>query len=287
MPNEFTLEVNPGLQSPRTLKDWKAAGIDRISLGVQSFDDRVLRTLERSYTSVEAMSFFERLRNEGFENINIDLMIGVPGEDKSNAQNILDKVETLRPDHVSLYILENIEGLPFETIVRKNPVDDDWVADEYLDLTRGLKALGFSHYEISNFALEGKECLHNLKYWRYEPFVGLGPSACSHLGNSRWCNTENLVSWRESLEGKGELKTEVIELGPEDALKEAVIFGLRLVGGIRPSEIKSRFGLDILTRYGGIIEDLRAEGLLIREEDVIRIPEDKLLVSNQILSCFA
>jgi len=285
-PVEFTIEVNPGLKNTRTLREWRMAGIDRISLGIQSFDDVILRELGRSYTTAQAISFYRYLRDAGFQNINIDLMIGVPGEEKTNPQETLDKVSALQPDHVSLYILENLEGLPLEAVTRMSPVDEDWIADEYLELAHGLKDLGFAHYEISNFAREGKKCLHNMKYWRYGPFLGLGPSACSHLGNLRWSNTENLVAWREALEGKAELITEVIELNPEDSLKEAIVFGLRLVEGIKLSDLKRRFCVDVRTRYGGIIDRLEHDGLLILKGDTMRIPEEKLLISNQILNCF-
>ena len=282
---EFTLEANPGITSINALKKWKEAGVNRISLGVQSFDDKILKLLGRDYTSAGAEAFYHSLRRV-FDNISIDLMIGVPFEDKKNAPRTLKHIRKLQPEHVSLYILENLEGLPYEAVARKNPVDDDSVADEYDELVEGLKALGFVHYEISNFARPGRESRHNLKYWRYEPFLGLGPSACSHLGDKRWCNQADLKAWQHSV-GEGEKgKSEVVELSPAGSVKEAIIFGLRLIDGINLSEFKHRFGVDIVSRYAEAIAQLRRDGLIVLEKDGLRISQGKLLVSNQILSHF-
>ncbi len=284
-PQEFTLEANPGITTVHALKKWKEAGVNRVSLGVQSFDDNVLKLLGRDYTSAGAEAFYGSLRRL-FDNISIDLMIGVPREDKNNATMALKRIRNLQPDHVSLYILENLEGLPFEAVARKYPVDDDSVADQYDELADGLKALGLVHYEISNFARPGKESRHNLKYWHYEPFLGLGPSACSHLGDRRWCNQAELKAWQLSV-GEGEKgKSEVVELSPADRVKEAVIFGLRLIDGIELSEFKRRFGVDIASRYDEVIAGLRSDGLILLEKGWLRIPESKLLVSNQILNRF-
>ncbi|MCJ7589381.1 MAG: coproporphyrinogen III oxidase family protein [Candidatus Aminicenantes bacterium] len=283
---EFTLEANPGRLDPLVMRGWKAAGVTRLSLGVQSFDDRVLKTLGREHSAAESIRFYQACREAGFDNVNLDFMIGVPGEGGSRAAEILERIGRLVPDHVSVYILEEVEGLPFDAVMRGNPPDDDAVAADYEEIGRGLSGLGYEHYEISNFCRPGRRCFHNLKYWRYEPFLGLGPSACSHLGNRRWCNRKDVDLWGRALADGGDPKDEVLILDPDRQAAEAVIFGLRLREGIRPSEIRERFGLDILERYREAIGELAHEGWLRLEEDRISISEERRLLSNRVFSAF-
>jgi oxygen-independent coproporphyrinogen-3 oxidase len=283
---EFTLEANPGRLDPLLLRGWTAAGVTRLSLGVQSFDDRILETMGREHSSSEAIGIYDACRRAGFDNINLDFMIGVPGEGGGRAAEILDGVSRLAPDHVSIYILEEVEGLPFEAVVRQNPPDDDAVAEAYAGLCRSLSRLGYEHYEISNFSRPGRRCLHNLKYWRYEPFLGVGPSACSHLGHRRWCNRADVDDWSRTLADGGDPKLEVLSLDPGRLAAEAVIFGLRLREGIRPSDILRRFGVDIRERYREAIGELAGEGWLTVEEDRLSIPEERWLVANSVFSAF-
>jgi oxygen-independent coproporphyrinogen-3 oxidase len=187
---------------------------------------------------------------------------------------------------VSLYILENLEGLPFESVVRDHPVDEDAAAEAYELMRDGLEEAGLRRYEISNFAREGRECLHNLKYWHYEPFLGLGPSACSHTGAARWCNKPDLEAWASALAGGGDCREEVRPLPPEESVREALIFGLRLVRGVSLAEFKERFSMNVLERFGKEVRDLGEEGLILVEGDVLRIPEDKFLISNRVFNRF-
>jgi len=283
---EFTLEANPDIRDEAFLRGWKDAGVSRLSVGVQSFDDRVLRILGRGYTARQAEEFLELARKAGFRTISLDLVIGVPTEKKASLRKSLRRVRELGPDHVSLYILENLEGLPFESLVRDHPVDEDAVADAYELMRDGLEEAGLRRYEISNFAREGGECLHNLKYWHYEPFLGLGPSACSHIGVRRWCNKPDLEAWALALAGGGDCREEVRPLPPEESVREALIFGLRLVRGISLGRFKERFGVDVMERFGREVRDLLEEGLILVEGDVLRIPEDKFLISNRVFNRF-
>ena len=283
---EFTLEANPDVRDEAFLQGWKDAGVSRLSVGVQSFDDRVLRLLGRGYTVRQAEEFLELARKVGFGTISLDLMIGVPTEKRASLRQSLWRVRELGPDHVSLYILENLEGLPFESVVCDHPVDEDAAADAYELMRDGLEEAGLRRYEISNFAREGRECLHNLKYWRYEPFLGFGPSACSHIGAMRWCNKPDLEAWASALAGGGDCREEVRPLPPEESFKEALIFGLRLVRGVSLGGFKERFGVDVMERFGREVWDLVEEGLILIEGDVLRIPEDKFLISNQVFRRF-
>ncbi len=281
---EFTLEANPAAGGADRLRGWRKAGVTRMSVGVQSFDDAVLRTLGRPYTAEEALRFCRAGRGTGFEALSIDLMIGIPGETPEAVARSLDAALGLEPDHVSLYILENVEGLPFEEVLARHPVDEDTVVDAYEKIRDALEAAGLRQYEISNFARPGRECRHNLKYWRYETFVGLGPSACSHTASRRWCNKASLEEWAGALVRGEPVIDEVVELSPGIAAGEALIFGLRLVEGIDMASFSERFRVDAESLFGREIGRLVDEGVLVREADRIRIPRDKFLTSNAILS---
>jgi oxygen-independent coproporphyrinogen-3 oxidase len=284
---EFTLEANPDVEDDSVVRRWREAGVTRLSIGVQSFDDGTLRTLGRGYAAAEAREFFALCREAGFASVGIDLMTGVPGETPESAGTTLEETIRLAPDHVSLYILENVDGLPFEKTLERNPVDEDAAADIYRMYQAGLESAGLRQYEISNFARPGKECLHNLKYWRYEPFLGLGPSACSHIGARRWCNRRDLGEWAEALRRGEAIHEELLELTPETSATEALVFGLRLVEGADLAALRERYGVDLESKFAREIDELLGEGWLVREGSAIRIPPERFLVSNHVFSRFA
>lgn len=283
-PFEFTLEANPSAGGgPESFAGWARAGVTRLSIGVQSFDDAVLRTLGREAPAAEAERFVAEAGNTGLFSIGLDLMVGVPGESRLGLERSLEAVARLKPDHISVYLLENVEGLPFERILREHPVDDDAAADDFEFLASGLAAAGLRRYEISNFARPGRECRHNLKYWRYEPFLGLGPSAASHIGDSRWTTAPSLEDWLSGFTASIDPRREVVRLNPETEVREAIAAGLRLVEGVDLADLKRRFGVDGEAWSEAEIARLTAEGFLVREGSRIRIPEDRLLVSNAVI----
>jgi oxygen-independent coproporphyrinogen-3 oxidase len=284
--DEFTLEANPAGEGRGRLRGWREAGVTRISIGVQSFDDATLTTLGRTYSAAEAFEFCRSAREAGFDALAVDVMIGVPGETEAAVGRTLDALLSLGPDHVSVYFLENVEGLPFAKVLARRPVDEDAAVDQYERIRLALEAGGLSQYEISNFARPGKECRHNLKYWRYDPYLGLGPSACSHVGLSRWCNAASWEAWAEAVERGGSAREEAVELTPKQAAREALVFGLRLVRGIDVAEIEARTGVAIRSIYAREIDELASQGLLVQAGARLWIPADKLLISNAILSRF-
>ncbi|MGZ5454674.1 MAG: coproporphyrinogen-III oxidase family protein, partial [Candidatus Aminicenantales bacterium] len=268
------------------LRGWREAGVTRLSVGVQSFDESILRTLERPYSAAQALRFCRSARGSGFDALAIDLMIGVPGETEETVGRTLEALVDLAPDHVSVYFLENVEGLPFAKVLDRRPVDEDAAVDHYERMRQALEAAGLRQYEISNFARPGKECRHNLKYWRYDPYVGLGPSACSHIALRRWCNKASLESWSEAVERGRPATEEVVELTPALAAREALVFGLRLVRGVDVAELEERMGINVFALYAREIDELASGGLLVQAGARLWIPADKLLVSNAILSRF-
>jgi oxygen-independent coproporphyrinogen-3 oxidase len=282
---EFTLEANPAEETGAdVLRSWRRAGVTRLSVGVQSFDDGVLRTLGRNSTGARSEDFLRRAREAEFFSLGLDLMIGVPGETADSLDRTIDAVRRIEPDHVSLYLLENVEGLPFEDILRANPVDDDAAVDAFERAAVALASLGLRRYEISNFARPGHECLHNLKYWRYEPFLGLGPSAASHLGNARWTNVASVDGWSAKLAAGDDPREEIVLLDRETEAKEALASGLRLGEGIDRADFAARFGFDPADRFRQEIASLENAGLLVLSGGRLFIPEVKLLVSNAVLS---
>jgi oxygen-independent coproporphyrinogen-3 oxidase len=283
---EITLEANPDIEDDSVVQRWREAGITRLSIGVQSFDNCILGVLGRNYWADRARVFYGICREAGFDSINVDLMTGVPGETREMVEKTLEETVRLAPDHVSLYILENVDGLPFEKILERNPVDEDAAADIYRMCQAGLESAGLRQYEISNFARPGKECLHNLKYWRYEPFLGLGPSACSHIAAKRWCNKRDLGEWAEALRRGEAIQEELVELTPETSAMEALVFGLRLVEGVDLGALRERFEVDLAAKFAREIDELLEEGWLVRAGSAIRIPPDRFLVSNHVFSRF-
>ncbi len=282
--DEFTLEANPGTGAAGRLGGWREAGVTRLSVGVQSFDGATLGTLGRPYSVDEARAFCRAGREAGFDALAIDLMTGVPGETRGSVGRTVEETLRLEPDHVSLYLLENVEGLPFEKVLDRHPVDEDAVVENFRGMRDALEAGGLRQYEISNFARPGHECRHNLKYWRYEPFLGLGPSAGSHTGGRRWSNNTSLEAWAAAL-GRGEpAREDVVELDRAAAAREALVFGLRLVEGVDLTALSDRFHVDSGSLFGAKIGELAGEGLLVREGDRIWIPRDGFLTSNAVLS---
>mgnify|MGYP005835180365 CR=1 FL=1 len=279
---EFTLEAGADVADSSFVRGWRDAGVTRLSVGVQSFDDGILARLGRGCSAARAMDFCRKAGRAGFASWSLDLIIGVPGESSLTMKESLDRVLELAPDHVSLYILENVEGLPFERVLAEEPPDEDLVADLHDFCRETLEGAGLRRYEVSNFARPGAECRHNLKYWRYRPFLGLGPSASSHVGSSRWSNKQELRAWLEALEKGDDIREEVVLLTPELQAREAVIFGLRLVEGVDIEELGRRTGVDIEALFGRELEALARDGLILRENSRVRVPEEKFLVSNQV-----
>ena len=235
---EFTLEVNPATVTPEKATAWRAAGVNRISLGAQSFDEEMLRVLGRQHAPGDIAATCALLREHGFSNINIDLMFALPGQVESAWDDTLQAALACAPQHISAYALTYEEDTPFFERLRRG----EWRQDEDREIamfqrTREmLGAAGFIDYEISNFARAGFESRHNLAYWRGADYLGLGPSACSTIGGLRWRNVADTRAYVRRIGAGASVREELEQLDPATRAKERIMFGLRMREGVAAGE---------------------------------------------------
>lgn len=255
---ELTLEANPESAVPEKIDCWLAEGLNRLSLGVQSTHPRLLERLGRLHTWVSAKNAYSQARSQGFSNINLDLMYGLPGQTMEDWRATLEEVLALEPEHLSAYALTVEEGTPF--FLQGVQVSDDLSADMYETAAECLTAAGYEHYEISNFARPGFSCRHNLKYWRNEPTLGLGPSAASFDGEWRWENTDDYSVYENRLNAGLPPIESRTTLPLEQRWGEQLMLGLRLAEGVEPTpDAQKLFGpvldqfttLEFLRRLNG------------------------------------
>lgn len=289
---EITLEANPGTVDFGTLKKFRDAGFNRISLGVQSFDDRFLRSLGRIHTSEQSRRTYLAARQAGFNNISIDLIHSLPDQSLDQWRLELQRACDLAPEHISIYGLTIEEGTPFAAIY---PADSPQLADEDLSADMFeladdlLTAAGFEHYEIANYARPGFQSRHNSGYWKHDGYLGLGVAAHSFLleGNGvRYSNPTSLEEYRQGVLA-GQLKrVEEQRLTERDALSEHLFLGLRLAAGVSFSGFEHKFGRSLASVYGTVIADCDKLGLIHQSETSISLTRRGMLLSNQVFSRF-
>ena len=293
---EITTEANPGTVTGDDFARLREGGFNRVSLGVQSFRPETLAALGRIHSVGDVRAAYRDVRRARFSSVGIDLIFGNPGQSEAEWQEDLDLAVTFLPDHVSAYALTPEPGTPIHAAIGGGGIalpDDDTVARMYAAARETLRAAGYRHYEISNFSRPGKECRHNLKYWRRDGYLGLGPSAHGLLfpGESapfglRTANPPSLPGYARALgEGRppwGSTRA----CGVEDAWKESLIFGLRTAEGVSPSSIEKRNGPPP-EPVRGAVEKLIGSGVLLREGDRLRLPERHWFVSNEVLARLA
>jgi oxygen-independent coproporphyrinogen III oxidase len=287
---EVTMEMNPGTLAPQTLRAFRGLGVNRASFGAQTFDDRELRRLGRVHTASDVRQTILDLHEAGFRNVSFDLIAGLPGQTLNSWSRNLDEALQLRPQHLSLYLLEVHEGTPLAEQIRRGqqprPDDDDAAAMYQLMLDRTV-AVGYVHYEISNFCLPGYESRHNTKYWTGEAVYGFGCSAHSFDGERRrWANERDAARYTALME-KG--RTPIIErvrLDEHEAQAEAVFLGLRLMRGVYLPQHRERFGQDLRAAYAADLARLSEAGLVSIEDDWLRLTRNGALLSNEVFMAF-
>ena len=293
---EVTMEMNPGdggssaASKREKLREFRRCGINRASFGAQTFDNRELKQLGRTHSSSDIYSTFNHLREAGFENINFDLIAGLPGQTLAGWRRNLNEALNLRPEHLSLYLLDVHEGTPLAEQIKRGmrPVpDDDLAAEMYRLMIDEVSAAGYEHYEISNFCLPGFESRHNTKYWTGEPYYGFGCSAHSYDGErKRWSNERDAAKYVQLIEKEQSPLVERTGLSGEQARAESIFLGLRLMRGFNLQNYLRRFGNDLRDEYEVELVRLRDAGLIEVDENLIRLTTRGALLSNEVMTTF-
>lgn len=298
---EITVEANPGTIDQSRFVALREAGVNRLSLGVQSFDDAELRFLGRIHTSEEAQRAFHAARAAGFANINIDLIFGLPGQRAESWEATLDRLVTLQPEHVSMYALTIEDGTPFARWLSEGRIsapDDDEAATMYEVGRQRLEAAGYIQYEISNWARHDSAtladhdtprfaCRHNLIYWRYQDYVGFGPGAYSTVFPRRWWTLRDPEEYIHRVRMKASTVEGEEQIDQRLGMGEMMMLGLRLTReGVPFDRFERRWGCAIDDAFGDIIADLVQLGLLERQPDRVRLTDRGVLVGNQVFMQF-
>jgi oxygen-independent coproporphyrinogen-3 oxidase len=284
---EWTCEANPGTLTRAKLDRMKEAGVNRVSLGVQSFDAVNLEFLNRIHTAGEAEAGFHLLREAGFDNINLDFIFAIPGSRLSTHLADAHRAIALGPEHLSFYSLIFEEGTPLLELKRRgfvSEVDDEEQRAQQEALRDALTAAGYCHYEISNYARPVRACRHNLLYWGAGEYIGCGPSAHSHWRGRRYGNVRDLHRYVEALlNGRSACDFEE-HLDPEAKARETLVMSLRRLDGLSRSRFRSDTGFDVADLCGDQLERFRQLGLLEMSGDCLRLTEEGVFVSNALFA---
>ena len=285
---EISMEANPGTVTREKLTDYRRAGINRLSFGLQSANDRELKLLGRIHTWAEFLESFHLARECGFTNINIDLMSALPGQTRESWKDTLKRVTDLNPEHISAYSLIIEDGTPFGEKYgseegRKLLPDEDSEREMYYETKRFLQDCGYERYEISNYAKPGRACRHNIGYWTGLPYLGLGLGASSYMDGCRFAVNSDM---KQYLEEKPGMFTDVEKLTKKDMEEEFFYVGLRMTAGVSLPEFERRFGVSAKDVYPGLMEMCVEEKAAVFQGDRFVLTDYGLDVSNYIMAQF-
>jgi len=286
---EWTVEANPGTLDPARIDALLAAGADRVSVGVQSFDDRVLKSVGRIHDAAQARAAVRDLRAAGVPRVSVDLLFAVPGQGRDTFARDLDEALSLGTGHLSCYALLWEEGTSMLARERRGLVGrepEDLEREMLLEARRRLREAGLRPYEVSNFARPGQECLHNLVYWRNGPYLGVGVSAASYVDGVRSSNVRDLRAYLDRVDRGGEATAERERLGPRGVLGETVMLGLRLEEGVAYDDLSARSGLDARALLGPLADRLASAGLLAADAAGFRLTTEGVPVADAIIGEF-
>jgi oxygen-independent coproporphyrinogen III oxidase len=307
---EVTLECNPETVTPARLELFRAAGVNRLSYGVQSFHDDELIRLSRLHSAARAREAFAMARSAGFDNISLDLMMWLPQQSIRQWLESVDALIDVGPDHASLYLLEVYPNAPLRDEMARSEwslAPDDDAAEMYLGAMDRLDAAGYQQYEISNVAKPGRQSCHNLKYWEDGEWLGFGCGAHSTRGGARWKNISSTTEYIATVKGGGQppspfglrrpgspapdgLERPAIEvdrrqLSRQERLEDALFTGLRLTRGVDLAAVKARYGVDVWERYGSELQPFIDEGLLVYDRS-LRLTRAGMLLAHEIMTVF-
>jgi oxygen-independent coproporphyrinogen-3 oxidase len=288
---ETTMEVNPGTVTTGSLTGYWRAGVNRLSIGMQSLDDRELSLLGRIHTAAEAVATLRAARRAGFANISLDLMHSLPGQSLDRWKETLERATDLEPEHISAYGLSIESGTPLAAAVARGelePIDPELGADMFELTVDYLQSAGYEQYEISNFARPGCRSRHNQVYWRRGNYLGFGAGAHSFLREpgfgQRWENPPDLAVYAARLQGSGDPVTQDLSRG--DAMAEFFFLGLRLLEGVDLAAFAAEFGVSAETAFPGVIERFVAGGLLCRRGERLSFSRRGVMLANRVLAEF-
>ena len=284
---EITIEVNPGTVTKEKLKDYKKCGINRLSIGLQSAKDEILKEIGRIHNFEQFLETYQMARKVGFKNINVDLILGIPNQRIKDLKDSLEKIIELQPEHISVYSLIVEDGTPIANKIEKGELelpDEDTERNMYWYVKNTLELNGYIHYEISNFAKKGRESKHNKNCWNQNQYFGFGVAAHSYRDITRYSNTEKIEEYIKNVMTERLDRNRIIhEIQKEyDAEKEYMLLGLRKIEGINISEFKLKFGDNPIYLFRNELKKLTDEGLIIVDEDFIRLTNKGIDLANLV-----
>ena len=286
---EITLEANPETATPERLAGFRAAGVNRLSIGVQSFSDAELRRLSRLHSAEKATAAFRAARATGFDNVSLDLMMWLPQQSVPQWLESVDALIELGPEHASMYLLEIYPNAPLRDAMARGawsvaPEDD--AAEMYLSGLDRMDSAGYVQYEISNVARPGRESRHNLKYWTDGEWLGFGCGAHSTRRGVRWKNLAAPEEYIAAVTAGGQLATDRRVLTDAERLEEALFMGLRLNDGLDLQEVKSHYAVDVWQEYGRELQPFVDGGLLVYDGRSLRMPRQGMLLAHEVMAVF-
>lgn len=286
---EFTVEGNPGTFTEEKLKFLKKMSVNRLSIGLQAWQNSMLEKLGRIHTVEEFIESYKLARNIGFNNINVDLMFGLPDQTYDNWKETLEKVVELDPEHISCYSLIIEENTPFCKMYDEEKFklpEEELERKMYSFAVEFLKCKGYHQYEISNFSKKNKECRHNLVYWNLEEYIGCGVGSHSYVNGVRYRKTENIEEYIAGVNLGNNLQLDLHKNSAEEDMEEFMFMGLRKIKGISIDEFNNRFKRDIYSVYGDVIKKYICNGMLIEDKKRLFLSNRGIEVSNSVMSDF-
>jgi oxygen-independent coproporphyrinogen-3 oxidase len=286
---EFTVECNPGTIDADKLKLFKKMGVNRISIGLQAWQNELLKKLGRIHTKEEFVNSYLLIREMGFDNVNIDLMFGLPSQKLTDLEETIEAVEGLRPEHISCYSLIVEEDTPFGALYKSGKLQLPEEEEEREMYERAVELLvdkGYIQYEISNFAKRGYECRHNKVYWKLEDYIGCGAGAHGYIKGIRYRNEENIKKYIEAVSLSNISIIESNENSIKDEIEEYMFMGLRMLTGVQEEKFYHRFGVNIYSVYGEVIDKYINLKLLEKKDGSIALTNSGIQLSNTIMSDF-
>lgn len=285
---EITIESNPKTLTAEKLNKYLELGINRLSIGAQSFNESILKFMGRAHSAKDFFDSYSLARKCGFQNINIDIMFGIPGQTKEIWSETFDQALDLEPEHLSFYSLQLEEGTPFFKMYEAGKLketDEQLDRDMYHYALNALKRRGYEHYEISNASKVGYECRHNLKYWSMEDYLGIGLGAHSYLDGLRFSNHRKLGEYIKAKTLSAYIQWQH-ENAKEENISEFLFTGMRKMKGIDLKDFRQRFGIALESLYGEVLQKYQELNLLEIKEGYIRFTEQGIDISNRVLAEF-